>query len=176
MNLIPKVILYEIDIAGPSSSHEMLHLMKRLSLPALTWAIRDHHSPFHHLPYLLRSPFSTQSTSYFQECLPSLHQHRRNCLRLLNHQRNSLMLMRHLRLALRKIGRTHHPTNLNPHQKQNFILHLLDLLLLLPLLITKISVLIVALKTSTLSLLLLLLLLRKIATGIFQLSYLQCLN
>ena len=55
-----KVILYGIDIAGPSSSHEMLYLMKRLSLPALTWAIRDHHSLFHHLPYLLGSLLSTQ--------------------------------------------------------------------------------------------------------------------
>ena len=66
------------------------------------------------------------------------------------------MLMRRLRLALRKIDRTHHPTNLNLHLKQNFILHLLVPLLLLPLLDEKIIVLIVALETSTLSLLLLL--------------------
>ena len=26
----------------------------------LTWAIRDHHSPFHHLPYLLGSLLNTQ--------------------------------------------------------------------------------------------------------------------
>ena len=114
--------------------------------------------------------------SYFQECLPSLHQHRHNRLRLLKYQRNNLMLMRHLRLALRKIGRTRHPINLNLHLKQNFILHLLVLLLLLPLLVAKIIALIVALETSTPSLLLLLLLLRKIATGILQLSCLQCLN
>ena len=86
------------------------------------------------------------------------------------------MSMRHLRLALRKIGRTHHPINLNLHPKQNFILHLLVLLLHLPLLVAKIIVLIIALETSTLSLLLRLPLSRKITTGIFQLSYLQCLN
>ena len=108
--------------------------------------------------------------------MPSLHQHRHNRLRLLKYQRNNLMLMRHLRLVLRKIGRTRHPTNLNLHLKLNFILHLLVLLLLLPLLVAKIIVPIVVLETSTLSLLLLSLLLRKIATGILQLSCLQCLN
>jgi len=50
MNPFLRGILYGIDIAGASSLHEMLHLMKLPSHPMLMWEISI---PLHHLPYLL---------------------------------------------------------------------------------------------------------------------------